>query len=232
MMNENHLQNDSILDYSSADNGIETATASNLDKGIETATASSADKILQAATKLFAQDNFSAVSIKQIAAASGVNSALISYYFGGKKNLYQEVLYTEADKFLKLQEKIKARTESPLSKLRSYVESIAEMQLQHPYKMHLIYRELLSPQPMFENYVKNRLYKVHQFMAELVNEAIACGEIVTAIKPTHVAFTLEGIIMFFFLTQGQIRQIGNFDQRSETNYLMEALDSYLASLRK
>ena len=79
-MNENHLKNDSILDYSSADNGIETATAS------------SADKILQAATKLFAQDNFSAVSIKQIAAASGVNSALISYYFGGKKNLYQEVL--------------------------------------------------------------------------------------------------------------------------------------------
>ena len=196
------------------------------------ATASSADKILQAATMLFAQDNFSAVSIKQIAAASGVNSALISYYFGGKKNLYQEVLYIEADKFLKLQEKVRARMESPLKRLRSYVDTIAEMQMEHPYNMHLIYRELLSPQPMFENYVKNRLYKIHQFMSELVNEAIECGEIVTAIKPTHVAFTLEGIIMFFFLTQGQIRQIGKFDQRSETAYLMEALDSYLASLSK
>ena len=87
-------------------------------------------------------------------------------------------------------------------------------------------------EPMFENYVKNRLYKIHQFMSELVDEAIACGEIVTAIKPTHVAFTLEGIIMFFFLTQGQIRQIGNFDQRSETAYLMEALDSYLSSLSR
>lgn len=195
-------------------------------------TASSADKILQAATKLFAHDNFSSVSIKQIAAASGVNSALISYYFGGKKNLYQEVLYTEADKFLKLQEKVRARMESPLKRLRSYVDTIAEMQIEHPYNMHLIYRELLSPQPMFENYVKNRLYKIHQFMSELVNEAIEYGEIVTAIKPTHVAFTLEGIIMFFFLTQGQIRQIGNFDQRSETAYLMEALDSYLASLSK
>ena len=195
-------------------------------------TASSADKILQAATKLFAHDNFSSVSIKQIAAASGVNSALISYYFGGKKNLYQEVLYTEADKFLKLQEKVRARMESPLKRLRSYVDTIAEMQIEHPYNMHLIYRELLSPQPMFENYVKNRLYKIHQFMSELVNEAIECVEIVKAIKPTHVAFTLEGIIMFFFLTQGQIRQIGNFDQRSETAYLMEALDSYLASLSK
>ena len=198
----------------------------------DSATASSAAKILQAATKLFAQENFSAVSIKQIATASGVNSALISYYFGGKKNLYQEVLYTEADKFLKLQDKIRAQMESPLQKLRSYVDSIAEMQLKQPYNMHLIYRELLSPQPMFENYVKNRLYKIHQFMSELVDEAIACGEIVTAIKPTHVAFTLEGIIMFFFLTQGQIRQIGNFDQRSETAYLMEALDSYLSSLSR
>ena len=196
----------------------------------DSATASSAAKILQAATKLFAQENFSAVSIKQIATASGVNSALISYYFGGKKNLYQEVLYTEADKFLKLQDKIRAQMESPLQKLRSYVDSIAEMQLKQPYNMHLIYRELLSPQPMFENYVKNRLYKIHQFMAELVNEAIACGEIITDIKPTHVAFTLEGIIMFFFRTQGQIRKIGNFDQRSEIAYLMEALNSYLSSL--
>ena len=115
-------------------------------------------------------------------------------------------------------------------KYQEYVDSIAEMQLKQPYNMHLIYRELLSPQPMFENYVKNRLYKIHQFMAELVNEAIACGEIITDIKPTHVAFTLEGIIMFFFLTQGQIRKIGNFDQRSEIVYLMEALNSYLSSL--
>ncbi|WP_293729271.1 CerR family C-terminal domain-containing protein [uncultured Phascolarctobacterium sp.] len=191
---------------------------------------SSPDKILQAATRLFAHDDFNSVSIKQIAAASGVNSALISYYFGGKKNLYQEVLYAESDKFLKLQDDIRSHSESPLQKLRSYVDSIAEMQLEQPYNIHLIYRELLSPQPMFENYVKNKLYRIHQFMADLVNDAIACGEIVTAIKPTHVAFTLEGIIMFFFLTKGQIRQIGNFDLRTETDYLLQALDSYLSSL--
>ena len=41
--------------------------------------ATSAEKILQAATTLFAMNNFNAVSIKQIATASGCNSALISY---------------------------------------------------------------------------------------------------------------------------------------------------------
>ena len=191
---------------------------------------SSAEKILQAATLLFARENFSSVSIKKIAAASGVNSALISYYFGGKKNLYQEVLYTEAEKFLKLQDTIRQRTESPLNKLRTYVDSIAEMQRAHPYNIHLIYRELLSPQPMFENYVRNKLYRIHQFMAELVNEAIACGEIKTNIKPTHVAFTLEGIIMFFFLTKTQIRELGKFEHGAEMDYLLQALNTYLASL--
>ena len=92
----------------------------------------SADKILEAATKLFAMDSFAAVSIKQISVASGVNSALISYYFGGKKNLYQEVLYTEAEKFLKLQDIIRQQPGSPLTKLRTYVDGIAEMQQQNP----------------------------------------------------------------------------------------------------
>lgn len=193
-------------------------------------TPTSADKILAAATILFAQENFTAVSIKKIAVASGVNSALISYYFGGKKNLYQEVLYTEAEKFLKLQDKIRQRKESPLNKLRTYVDSIAEMQRTHPYNIHLIYRELLSPQPMFENYVRNKLYRIHQFMAELVDEALACGEITANIKSTHVAFTLEGIIMFFFLTQRQVRTLGNFAQGDEIEYLFQALNTYLASL--
>lgn len=193
---------------------------------------STADKILQAATRLFAQENFSAVSIKQIAAASGVNSALISYYFGGKKNLYQEVLYTEADKFLQLQDTIRQSSASPLDKLRSYVDSIAAMQQAAPNNIHLIYRELLAPQPMFESYVRNKLYRIHQFMTELVEEAVACGEIVTEIKATHVAFTLEGIIMFFFLTQSQIRELGNFKQGTELDYLLQALNTYLASLSK
>ena len=193
---------------------------------------SSADKILLAATDLFAKENFSAVSIKQIAAASGVNSALISYYFGGKKNLYQEVLYTQADAFLKLQDKVRQLEQSPLTKLRSYVDAIAKLQAQHPYSIHLVYRELLSAQPMFENYVKNRLYKIHQFMAELVAEAIACGEVMTNIKPTHVAFTLEGMIMFFFLAQSQIRLLGNFAEGAETDYLLQGINSYLESLSK
>lgn len=49
------------------------------------ASASSAEKILLAATDLFAANHFNGVSIKEIAKKSGVNSALISYYFRRQK---------------------------------------------------------------------------------------------------------------------------------------------------
>ena len=189
--------------------------------------ASSADKILQAATALFADNNFNAVSIKQIAATSGVNSALISYYFGGKKNLYQEVLECQAKIFADIIQTIRARDISPLHKLRAYVEALAALQETNPHSIPLTFRELSTPHPIFEKFVKNKLYVLHQFMMELVEEAIACKEITTTIKPTHVAFTLESMIMFFFLTGRQIKELSEYDPK---DYLSQALNTYLTSL--
>lgn len=196
------------------------------------AVAESALKILEASTELFALNGFNAVSIKEISAKSGVNSALISYYFGGKKKLYEKVINTKADVFITLQENILKQEVSPMEKLKNYVDAIADLQTKHPYYIHLIFRELLSPQTMFENYVKKRLYKVHQFMAELVQEAINLGEITTTVAPTHVAFTLESIIMFFFMMRKHVQALGNFTPGGEEEYLMQALNTYLSALKK
>ena len=49
------------------------------------------DKILKAAKTLFAQKGFREVTVREIAARAGVNSALIGYHFGGKKDLFNEV---------------------------------------------------------------------------------------------------------------------------------------------
>jgi TetR/AcrR family transcriptional regulator len=109
------------------------------------ASASSAEKILLAATDLFAANHFNGVSIKEIAKKSGVNSALISYYFGGKKNLYQEVLNEQSNLFLNLIARVSSKDIAPLAKLREYITAMSEVQKLHPHRIHLIYRELLTP---------------------------------------------------------------------------------------
>lgn len=49
-------------------------------------------KLLQAGTRLFAEHGFRAVSTRDIAQEAGVNAALISYHFGGKDGIFEEVV--------------------------------------------------------------------------------------------------------------------------------------------
>lgn len=49
------------------------------------------ESILKAATRLFAEHSYDSVGIRDIAGEAGVNSAMISYYFGGKSGLHQEI---------------------------------------------------------------------------------------------------------------------------------------------
>lgn len=49
-------------------------------------------RIRAAAMAEFADKGFSAANVSEIAARAGVNKQLISYYFGGKLGLYQELL--------------------------------------------------------------------------------------------------------------------------------------------
>lgn len=194
-------------------------------------TVQTAEKILQAATQLFALYGYDSVSIKQITELAGVNSALISYYYRGKKNLYLSVLSSQMEVFKGLIEAINAQKITPLEKLMSYVNALAKFQSENPNHVQLIYREILSPQPMFEDFVKTKLYCLHIFMKDLVAEAVKVGELKTNIAPTHVAFTLEGIILFYFLMHREIRELGDFQPGEEEQYLDEALTSYLKSLK-
>src|SRR5580698_11637361 len=52
---------------------------------------SSREKLLSSAEALFAERGFNGVSVRDIANAAGVNSALVGYYFRGKEGLLAEV---------------------------------------------------------------------------------------------------------------------------------------------
>ncbi len=58
----------------------------------------SKEKILNSAIKLFASNGFDGTSIRDICKDAGVNVCMISYYFGGKKELYQGILDDLIDK--------------------------------------------------------------------------------------------------------------------------------------
>ena len=50
------------------------------------------EKIIQVATKLFANKGYDGTSTREICKAANINISLISYYFGGKKELYKKIV--------------------------------------------------------------------------------------------------------------------------------------------
>ncbi len=58
-------------------------------------------KILLSATKLFALKGFDGVSIREICREADVNISMISYYFGGKNELYQAIVDEQSEKINK-----------------------------------------------------------------------------------------------------------------------------------
>lgn len=57
-------------------------------------------QLLEAATRVFAEKGFDRATIREIACRAGVNSALISFHFGGKERLLLEVLRLAGRAFL------------------------------------------------------------------------------------------------------------------------------------
>jgi AcrR family transcriptional regulator len=49
------------------------------------------EKLLPAAERLFAARGYNRVSVRELAAAAGVNSALVAYHFGSKEGLLSEI---------------------------------------------------------------------------------------------------------------------------------------------
>ncbi len=158
------------------------------------------DKILKAAKLLFAQYGYHGVSVKQITQKAGVNSALVSYHFGGKAQLYQTVLEQLAEKLTALAEKLKAARQRPLQGLLTFLDEMAMLFLQDPDSMHILYQEFLVPTKFGNEVVGSRLVSFYDQIADAFQNA----KMLQSVKPEsdnrRAAFILLSIFSFYLLT--------------------------------
>ena len=106
-----------------------------------------AEKIISAAAELFAAKPYNEVSVKEIAALAGVNNAMISYYFGGKGNLYRTVLERQIDGLLNSVEDIEKMPINPMDKLRTFMDRIINNRFSDNSEHNYIYTSIVFDMP-------------------------------------------------------------------------------------
>jgi len=100
--------------------------------------------ILDAAEQLFARQGFRPTTIKAIAGAAGVNTALLYYYFPDKQGLYHAVLERAFGGLIDEGQDRLSGDADPEQAVRGFIALQASYFGRHPNRPHLFVRELLD----------------------------------------------------------------------------------------
>jgi AcrR family transcriptional regulator len=131
-------------------------------------------QLLDTAEKLFSQKGFDGTSVRDIAEAAGINTAMISYYFGSKEKLMEEIFERKS---LYLVENVEMLLHNdalnPFQKMYALVDIFIDNILQR----RTFHRILLSEQVINQNpTIIQMLEKLKTRNSESVNELIKLGQ--------------------------------------------------------
>jgi len=154
--------------------------------------------LLSAARELFLRYGYRAVSSRQIAAAAGVNVAMIRYYFGGKPGLYREMIEGMLAPVRAGIEALRARPEA--ADLGEVMSRMARLWAANPWLAGLLVREVLAPDgPLRTVFLRDLAARFVPIMEQLVRKEIAGGSLRSDLDPRLTLLTMMSLVVFPFV---------------------------------
>ena len=156
--------------------------------------------IIKNAMMLFAKNGYDATTADEIAKASGVNKAMIFYYYKNKAGLYSAVMSHALEA---IHEEVITTDKcciSPIADLEAFIKTYATYCDAHPYLPALILRELSDsgahlPEMMFES-----LRKLFTLLSSILKEGERQG-IFHNVTPMIIHFMIVGTINLLITTK-------------------------------
>jgi len=157
------------------------------------------DALLAAARSLFLRYGFRAVSSRQVAAAAGVNPAMIHYYFEGKEGLYRAMLEAAiAPVVTRLEAMLGDPQSTDLESLaRTYMQVLAA----NPWIPGLLVREVFTPDGSFrQTFLRDFAGRFAPMLRTIVGREIAQGRMRADLDPSLTVVSLMSLVVFPFIS--------------------------------
>ena len=172
--------------------------------------------ILAAAGRVFAEAGLAGARTDAIAAAAGVNKALLYYYFRSKDRLYAAVL---EDQFREFNAQAVAALTAPGSAravLLRYVNLHFDLASQRRRFAPLHQQFMMLRGRSMEGLVRRHFTPRSQALARLLERGMREGEFRRA-DIRHTAVSLVALIVFYFAAAPMVKMLGPADAYSEAD---------------
>lgn len=154
---------------------------------------STEQKIKDAARKVFTQKGYAATRTRDIAEASGINLALLNYYFRSKEKLFEEIMLERVQQlFGSLVPILMDESSSLETKIDNIVNHYIDMLLEHPDLPIFVLSELRKHPEQMQNRIPIGTFLEQSSFIQQVRKQKS------DINPIHFILNILGMTVFPF----------------------------------
>lgn len=195
----------------------------------------SADVLLDAASALMAERNSVDITFTDIAARSGLNSALIHYRFGGKAGLFRALLERDAGATFPHLQRLVAADLPAIEKLTHHIHGVIKVYFRHPYMNRLIAALAVETDSDTARFMSERFTRPLAAAQRAILEQGEREGVFRAIDPMLFHFSLIGACDYLFTARHALKWafgVGEIDDTLRRRYADHITGQLLHSVLK
>lgn len=189
--------------------------------------------LLQTASNIMRDGDTIDISLSELSLRSGLNSALVKYYFGNKAGLLKALLDRDMEAIVNSVDALMAKDMGPLARLRRHIGAVVDTYFATPYLNRLLMRLVRDSEPAEAERIANSyLTPLSQAYQKLIADGVKQG-LFRDIDPDLFYFTLTGAADRFFSARLVLRHCFGRDTLTEElrdRYREHTIDFVMAAV--
>lgn len=191
------------------------------------ATASGRERILEAARSVMSQRPYKMPTAREIAAAAGVDPALVSYHFGTKSELYEAALAAAYERIEAAMVEALAKSYASVEeKVRAAIRAHAVALRADPYAP-ILAATVVTERGGHPDSLREFSARMFALLGALIDEVRAVRPMRDA-NPTFVLTSVGGMNEYFFIISPLVLGIGSYGEIGDE--LVDQWSEYVADL--
>ncbi|MGV3512714.1 MAG: TetR family transcriptional regulator [Novosphingobium sp.] len=188
-------------------------------EGLETPGAR--EQLLQTASTIMREGDVVDISLSELSLRSGLNSALVKYYFGNKAGMLKALLDRDMENIVKSVDALLAKDDmTPEAKLRLHISKCIDTYFAYPYLNRLLMRLVRdSDEAEAKRIADQYLLPLHRAYHRFIGDGVKAG-VFRPINPQLFYFTVTGAADRFFSARLVLKHC--FDQDTLTEDLRDS----------